>query len=120
MLEGWRAGSLRLSLGQETRSRWELRARSGQYHSLHLIPRQGQAFPALCPGSSMPGGSAGSATQDSWSIRPSPPTSAPETERAGAGRGWGAADLHPTGCGENPGSAAQALIKCKANNKRPE
>lgn len=34
--------------------------------------------------------------------------------------GGGAADLHPTGWGENPGSAAQALIKSQANNKRPE
>lgn len=34
--------------------------------------------------------------------------------------GGGAADLHPIGWGENPGSAAQALIKSQANNKRPE
>lgn len=123
MFGGWRDGSPRLQLGmcamgQETRSTRWVRARLGSYQFIphpyarpSCPPLLGGRWWAVCSG-----GSADSTAGDSGVIPGHPPQLLTRRCRAGGGT----ADLHRTGWGENPGSAAQALIKSKANNKRPE
>lgn len=103
--------------GQETRSKCGVRARWGSYQSIsHLKARP--APPAL---RALPGSMQGRLRrQHRWGLLKHAQATRLGSYHAGAGAGGGAADLHPTGWGENPGSAAQALIKSKANNKRPE
>lgn len=126
MFGGWRAGSPWLypgtcAMGQETRSKWWVRAGLRSYQFIpHPKARPGQSCPSPAL-RTLVGRVQGSSTDgtggDSGVVPGHPPQLLTRRCRAAGG----AADLHPTGWGgENPGSAAQALIKSQSNNKPPE